>query len=282
MSDRILSAGWRLAIIASLLVLAAGIGASRRPPEAHALADCVANETLDSEELAFLTLLNNHRAQNGRQPLGVSHTLSRAAAWKSKDLGVQAYFAHDDLGRTWVQRIRDCGYRYNTYLGENIAAGVSSAQAAFDLWKNSSGHNANMLGANYTTIGIGREYVAGSPYGWYWTTEFGGVDDGYAQIAEPGPIEALPGSGQPDATPPRLALTADGRGRTVTLNARASDETGVARVEFWADGRLLTTDTSAPYQTRVRPPRHHTVAIEARAYDVAGNVATRTLRWTSR
>ena len=40
-----------------------------------------------------------------------------------------------------------------------------------------------MLGANYTAIGIGRAYTAGSPYGWYWTTDFGG----YFRIAiQPG------------------------------------------------------------------------------------------------
>jgi uncharacterized protein YkwD len=282
MHARIFSAGWRLTIGAALVIVAAGIGASQRAADVHALNDCVANETLDSEELAFLGLINSHRMQNGRQPLGVSHTLSRSAAWKSKDLGVNAYFAHDDLTRTWLQRIRDCGYCYNTYLGENIAAGVSSAQAAFDLWKNSSGHNANMLGSNYATIGIGREYVAGSPYGWYWTTEFAGVDDGYAQIAEPEPIEALPQLEQPDATPPQLSLAAHGRGRTITLKARASDDTGVVRVEFWVDGALISVGRRAPYEAHLLRPRRASAVIEARAYDGAGNVARTTLRWPAR
>jgi hypothetical protein len=66
------------------------------------------------------------------------------------------------------------GYCYNTYKGENIAAGYSSAQAVFDGWKNSPGHNSNMLGANYRVMGIGYVFVAGSPYGHYWTNDFGG------------------------------------------------------------------------------------------------------------
>ena len=242
---------------------------------AHAAGECVADERVDTEELAFLALVNQHRAQNGLPALGLSYALSRAAAWKSRDLGVNRYFAHDDLSRTWVQRIRDCGYRYNTYIGENIAAGVASAQGAFDLWKNSPGHNANMLGANYTAIGIGREYVAGSPYGWYWTTEFGGVDDGYAEIADPAPIEALPRL--VDASPPRVSLNASGPGRVTMLRAAASDDTGVARVEFIVDGKIVATDERAPYIARVRLPRG-THVIEARAYDNAGNVGTTTLR----
>ena len=108
-----------------------------------------------------------------------------------------AYFAHDDLTRTWVDRIRDCGYGYNTWLGENIAAGFSTAQSVFDAWRNSPGHNANMLGANYTAIGIGRSYLAGSPYGWYWTTDFGGVSDGFVWATDTiAPVTA------PDDAPP--------------------------------------------------------------------------------
>lgn len=137
----------------------------------------------DAEEQAFLTLINNYRAQNSLGPLSVSFTLSRASAWKSRHLGENAYFGHDDtpIGRTWSTRVRDCGYGYNTYIGENIAAGYGTAAQVFEGWRNSPGHNSNMLGSNYTTIGIGRVVVSGSPYGTYWTTVFGGYNDGFAE-----------------------------------------------------------------------------------------------------
>ncbi len=137
----------------------------------------------DAEEQAFLTLINNYRAQNSLGPLSVSFTLSRASAWKSRHLGENAYFGHDDtpIGRTWSTRVRDCGYSYNTYIGENIAAGYGTAAQVFEGWRNSPGHNSNMLGSNYTTIGIGRVVVSGSPYGTYWTTVLGGHNDGFAE-----------------------------------------------------------------------------------------------------
>lgn len=137
----------------------------------------------DAEEQAFLTLINNYRAQNSLPPLSVSFTLSRASAWKSRHLGENAYFGHDDtpIGRSWSTRVRDCGYSYNTYIGENIAAGYGTAAQVFEGWRNSPGHNSNMLGSNYTTIGIGRVVVSGSPYGTYWTTVFGGYSDGFAE-----------------------------------------------------------------------------------------------------
>lgn len=278
--SRVLQIALRIVVCASALAVVLA-GSARYAAPVHAGAGCNIDETIDAEEQAFLKLINQHRAANGRAPLGLSYTLSRAAAWKSQDLGVNRYFAHDDLDRSWSQRIRDCGYRYNTYLGENIAAGVASAQAAFDLWRNSSGHNANMLGANYTAIGIGRAYVAGSPYGWYWTTEFGGIDDGYAEVAGPEPAQPVPtpaGAGTEDDTTARdLELVARIRGRQVTVTALAADDRGIARVEFWAGGALVETDTASPYDVRVRAMPRRPFTVEARAYDLAGNVTIETL-----
>jgi uncharacterized protein YkwD len=156
---------------------------------AHAAGDCTVTASeaaLDAEERAFLTLINNYRVQNGRQPLKISYYLTRPSAWKSKHLGVNAYFAHDDIpiNRPWYTRVEDCGYTYPTGKGENIAAGYTTAAHVFSGWQGSPGHNANMLGSGYTAIGIGRHFVSGSPYGWYWTTVFGGVDDGWYNAPE--------------------------------------------------------------------------------------------------
>jgi uncharacterized protein YkwD len=57
-------------------------------------------------------------------------------------------------------------------MGENIAKSPSTAQAAFNIWLNSTDHNANMLSPNFNAIGIG--YVSD---GNYWTATFGGVAD---------------------------------------------------------------------------------------------------------
>lgn len=184
--------------LAPLLVFATLLPVSTAP--AHAAGPCAltaAEVALDVEEKAFLTQINNYRVANGRTPLKISYFLTKASAWKSKDLGVNAYFAHDDtpIGRTWYQRVQDCGYTYGTAAGENIAAGYTTAAQVFAGWQASSGHNANMLSTSYTAIGIGRHYVAGSPYGWYWTTNFGGVDDGWYNAPES--VTAISGDIEP-------------------------------------------------------------------------------------
>jgi hypothetical protein len=169
-----------------------------------------ADAALDSEEQLFLTLINNYRQQNGLSTLTSTVTLENAAVWMSGDMGANDYFSHtDSLGRDPWTRICSFGYCYNTWKGENIAAGTSSAQVAFDLWKGSPGHNANMLGGNYNVIGIGRVYTAGSPYGWYWTTDFGGfvppsptATPTPAPTSSPTPPPTPVPTPSPTATPP--------------------------------------------------------------------------------
>ncbi|MFL5813824.1 MAG: CAP domain-containing protein [Bdellovibrionia bacterium] len=133
--------------------------------------------TLDSEEVAFLGLINDYRAQNGLAPLQVSVALTQASDWMSTDMASKNYFSHTDLqGRDPFVRMAAFNYNYS-WAGENIAAGNATAQATFTQWKNSPGHNANMLNANYKVIGIGRAQNSSSTYNWYWTTDFGGTVD---------------------------------------------------------------------------------------------------------
>lgn len=136
------------------------------------------NSSLDEEELAFLGLINQYRVQNGLRQLQLSIALTQAADWMSNDMASKNYFDHtDSQGRDPFARIGQFGYSYSGYSGENIAAGNASASNTFTQWRNSAGHNANMLSSSYKVIGIGRAYNAGSSYRWYWTTDFGGYVD---------------------------------------------------------------------------------------------------------
>jgi len=194
-----------LATTAIVLLLAA-LSARAAADTGFAAGDCAADPAVDAEEQAFLGQINAYRAANGLGSLSISTTLSQAAQWKSDDMVRNNYFAHDDLSRTWSQRIRDCAYTANTYIGENLAAGMSTAQAAFDAWKNSPAHNANMLNGNFTAIGIGRTFGQGTSYGWYWSTDFGGVVDSGASV--PANTPAPPPPTSTPTTPPTATPTA--------------------------------------------------------------------------
>ena len=167
-----------------------------------------ASPPLDAEEQLFVGLINQYRQQNGLGTLAIDTSLQNAAEWMSTDMGVNNYFSHtDSLGRDPFVRMNAFGYNYNTWKGENIAAGTSSAQTVFDLWKGSSGHNANMLNPNYKVMGIARDDTPGSGYGWYWTNDFGG----YVVPGTPTPPPATP---SPTPSPAPNSDT-DGDGFTI-------------------------------------------------------------------
>ena len=184
---------WRSALaFLAVLTLVAAVLVSATPARPAA--------ALDAEEEAFLALINSYRADNGLGPLSLNSQLDSDAVWMSQDMAAHNYFSHSDsLGRDPFQRMADFGYTYNTWRGENLAAGVQAAQAAFDLFKGSPGHNANMLNSNFKVIGIARAYGSGTTYGWYWATEFGG--QGEPPPAAPTPEPPAPPPPQPASTP---------------------------------------------------------------------------------
>jgi len=138
-------------------------------------ADSSADTSLDAEEQAFITLLNQYRAQNGLAPMLIDPGLQQAAEWMDNDMGVNHYFSHtDSLGQSPWTRMCNFGYCYSTWKGENIAAGYTTGAAVFEGWRTSPGHNANMLNVNFRVMGLARLYVPGSVYGYYWTNDFGG------------------------------------------------------------------------------------------------------------
>ena len=73
------------------------------------------------------------------------------------------------------------------------------------------------------------------------------------------------------------------RKSNVTIATSASDNVGVARVEFLVNGVLQCSDVSGPYSnSRVPPPPNKAYQIQARAFDAAGNSATAAIQVTSR
>jgi uncharacterized protein YkwD len=123
-------------------------------------------------------LINGYRSENGLGPLSTSPALTQAAQWMSEDLAGNGYFSHtDSLGRDVLGRLAAFGYdcrAYNTWCGENLAAGHTTARETFDAWRGSAAHNDLLLNANFVTLGIGCAHNQDSTYGWYWVLDLGG------------------------------------------------------------------------------------------------------------
>jgi uncharacterized protein YkwD len=169
----------KMSVVALGVLVMAGCAALEPDPpqvETFALRD------LDAEEAAFLVIINDYRADNGVGPLTACRTINQAAYDHSLDMGTLGYFDHSSLdGRSPWDRMCEGGYEPactgSAYMGENIAAGNSDAWNTFVQWRESPGHNRNMLDSGFTAIGIGRADVPGSPYRFYWTTDFASIID---------------------------------------------------------------------------------------------------------
>ena len=79
-----------------------------------------------------------------------------------------------------------------------------------------------------------------------------------------------------DTTPPTVSASETGTSGTISLAATASDNVGVAKVEFYVDNVLKATDTTSPYSATLDSTTlangSHTLT--AKAYDAANNVGT--------
>jgi uncharacterized protein YkwD len=125
---------------------------------------------LTCEEARFVKLINMYRAGNGLNELAVSESGVESTRWHGQDMISKNYFSHTEPnGRTFSERAKSFGY---PAWAENIAAGHTSASETFCQWKNSSGHNTNMLRSIHRSMGIGN--VNGNAmYRSYWSNSFG-------------------------------------------------------------------------------------------------------------
>lgn len=159
-----------LSVVIAAVIAAALLGASDRPARAA---------TGDTFEADLVAQVDQFRAAKGLPALAVSDTLTAAAKWMAVDMSVENYFSHYSLdGRSPTQRMADAGYpAYQTWTGEDLAAGYTSAAAVLAGWINSPAHYAVLTNPAYHAIGVGRAYSVGSAYQWYWAADFGGIVD---------------------------------------------------------------------------------------------------------
>lgn len=93
-----------------------------------------------------------------------------------------------------------------------------------------------------------------------------------------------------DKTPPTVSITYPANNATVyrnsnvTITANASDNIGVAKVEFRVNNTLKCTDTTSPYSCVWKVPNVKNVqyTLSAKAYDAAGNPGTNSILVTTK
>jgi uncharacterized protein YkwD len=131
------------------------------------------DEGLHEDEV--IALSNSERVRAGLAPLTKNSHLHAMAEAKAVDMINKQYFDHvSPLGVTIGILADTYGYKY-IHIGENLALGdFASSSHVVDGWMNSPGHRANILGKDYTEIGV--SVLRGSWEGrevWWAVQEFG-------------------------------------------------------------------------------------------------------------
>jgi len=190
-------------------------------------------DTLEAEDM--LSKVNTYRAQNGVGPLKLSPTLMKAAAWFADDLLARDERGHiDGLGRDPSKRALDCGYPVQT-VAENVAGGTLSDPFAW--WKQSQGHNANLIHPSMKVMGYGIAN-SGGIYRYVWIA--GTQDDSASQPTpqpsptgqNPSPTSTLP---SPQPTPELEPCNSESRYFFVDLRPKsgvATNYKGQVRLEY--------------------------------------------------
>lgn len=129
---------------------------TKAPSGGNGTGDYTTDSVIAQEYYAW-NLLNEDRIANGLAALPLDEELCRIARIKSMDMHTNNYFAH--VSPTYgsaANMLQHFGYAFSG-VGENIAhhATVLKAQAAF---MSSSGHRANILGSQWSKVGIGVSY----------------------------------------------------------------------------------------------------------------------------
>lgn len=124
--------------------------------------------TQSSYAAEVVRLVNAERQKAGLPSLTVNAGAQSAAQTRAGEL--QRSFSHTrPNGGSAFTALTEAGVNYRT-AGENIAMGQKTPAEVVSSWMNSSGHRANILGSQFTSIGVG--YVTGSNGTAYWTQLF--------------------------------------------------------------------------------------------------------------
>lgn len=107
-------------------------------------------------------LVNAERAKYGLSALTVDAKVQQAALVRAKE-SAQSFSHTRPNGSSFSTALTEAGVSYRR-AGENIAYGQRTPQQVMNAWMNSSGHRANILNEDFTTIGVGYTVVNGTAY----------------------------------------------------------------------------------------------------------------------
>lgn len=123
--------------------------------------------------------INSYRIARGLRPLNIHPKLTQAAEMQAKDLAQRDEISHygRDGSNPWM-RLERTGYRPKV-SAENVGTGQMTLREILKAWKDSPSHNANLLLADASDMGIALVYKPNSKHRAFWTLVVGApLEDG--------------------------------------------------------------------------------------------------------
>ncbi len=174
-----------IATAASLALVLAACTKTVEPPKSPVFYDRLdaAGASVSPESAA--SLISGYRAGKGLGPVTVDPLLNKMAADQARAMAAVDQVGHDVKGGgSFARRLTASGFDAGLAV-ENVGAGYRTLAEAFSGWRDSKGHNANMLKPGVTRLGIGTAYAPRSKYKVYWSLIL-------AKPYEPPPVAATP------------------------------------------------------------------------------------------
>lgn len=118
-------------------------------------------------------LINAYRKQHGLKPLKLNAELSNAAKNHSRDLAKWDRISHfgSDGSNPW-DRVKRTGYNAKV-AAENVGTGQATIDEVMKGWKDSPGHNKNLLLADAEHMGIALVQDPKTEFKTFWTLVLG-------------------------------------------------------------------------------------------------------------
>ncbi len=117
------------------------------------------------DSVAARDMISIYRTNHGLSALSVDSALQKAAEEQVLAMARADNMSHEIAG---TLRVRLDGRLDHSTAVENISAGYHTLAEAFSGWRDSPGHNKNMLNPAMRRMGIATAYVPESKYKVYW------------------------------------------------------------------------------------------------------------------
>lgn len=118
-------------------------------------------------------IINQYRRDNGLKPLTINAELTAAAKAHSRDLAKWDRISHygSDGSNPW-DRVKRVGYKARL-AAENVGTGQVTFDEVMKGWKNSPGHNKNLLLSDAQHMGLALVYEPKTEFKSFWTLVVG-------------------------------------------------------------------------------------------------------------